>query len=226
MTVSPKKTTVPLTQMAYRTLRDMILNNELKVGTQYLEKTLVEKLSISRTPVREACIQLEKEGLIEIQPRHGIRVRPISPSDMREIYEILTALEAQAVARLATDGLNDEQLNLLDSATERMSKALEVDDLEQWAAADEDFHHALLDLSTNERLKKVVLQFWGQTHRVRFATLHLRDKPHGSTKDHAAVVQAIRDRDPEKARQLHTHHRTKGGQSMVSMLDRLRLENI
>jgi DNA-binding GntR family transcriptional regulator len=202
------------------------LNNELKVGTQYLEKALVERLNISRTPVREACVRLEREGLIEIQPRHGIRVKPISPDDMREIYEILTALESQAIGDLAKDGLNEEQLHRLESATDRMAKALEVDDLESWAAADEEFHHALLDFCKNERLKNVVLQFWGQSHRVRFVTLHLRDKPHGSTQDHTDVVAAIRERNVEKATEIHRRHRENGGRAMVELLEKLRFENI
>lgn len=221
-----KKQTQPLSQVAYQTLREMILNNELLVGTQYLEKVLVEKLNISRTPVREACVRLEREGLIEIQPRHGIRVKPISPDDMREIYEILTALECQAVASLAEKGLDDSEISRLESATHRMQESLKINDLESWALGDEEFHHTLLDLTDNQRLKEVVLQFWGQAHRVRFATLHLRDTPFDSTKDHADVVEAIRKRDPKLASEVHRHHRVKGGRAMVSLLEKLKLANI
>lgn len=226
MTVIGSRSDAPLAQIAYETLREMILNNELKVGTQYLEKVLVERLNISRTPVREACVRLEREGLIEIQPRHGIRVKPISPSDMREIYEILTALESQAIGDLARDGLSDEQLAKLEQATERMAIALEKDDLDAWAMSDEEFHHVLLEFCPNERLRNVVLQFWGQAHRVRFATLHLRVKPHDSTKDHSAVVEAIRERDVKKATRIHRKHREKGGNAMVRLLEKLKLENI
>ncbi|WP_146492820.1 GntR family transcriptional regulator [Vibrio cyclitrophicus] len=216
----------PLAQVAYQTLREMILNNELQVGTQFLEKVLVDKLNISRTPVREACVRLEREGLIEIQPRHGIRVKPISPDDMREIYEIMTALESQAVASLAQKGLKDEEISRLESATRRMQQSLQENALESWALADEEFHHTLLELTDNQRLKEVVLQFWGQAHRVRFATLHLRDTPHDSTQDHADVVEAIRNGDAERASEVHRQHRIKGGRSMVNLLEKLKLANI
>ncbi|MPW31234.1 FCD domain-containing protein [Agarivorans sp. B2Z047] len=226
MSVTTKRQDLPLAQVAYQTLRELILNNEFKVGTQYLEKVLVERLNISRTPVREACVRLEREGLIEIQPRHGIRVKPISPDDMRDIYEILTALESQAIGTLASKGLSEQQLQRLEKATARMAESLQQDNLEAWAEADEEFHHTLLDLTDNQRLKDVVLQFWGQAHRVRFVTLHLRDTPHDSTKDHSEVVQAIRERDPIKAADIHREHRIKGGKAMVALLEKLRLANI
>ena len=78
---------------AYRALKQKILENQLPPGTQLLELEAAALLNMSRTPVREAMVLLGQEGLIAIRPRHGMRVLPISPDDMKEIYEILTALE-------------------------------------------------------------------------------------------------------------------------------------
>ena len=84
------------TEMAYSTLKAMIMDNKLQPAASYLESELAEQLGISRTPTREAMLQLERDGFVEVRPRHGMRVLPISATDMREIYEILTELEPLA----------------------------------------------------------------------------------------------------------------------------------
>ena len=85
-----------LSEQAYRQLRSRIVANVWPPGHQALEQAIALELGMSRTPVREALIRLQKEGLVEVVPRHGMRVLPVSANDMREIYEILTALESMA----------------------------------------------------------------------------------------------------------------------------------
>src|SRR5690606_26297255 len=93
-------------QRAYRELRRRILHNEMPPNAQYLEQELADSLGMSRTPVREALIRLSDERLVEIRPRHGARILPVSVDDMREIYEMMTELEAFAVRKLARRGLH------------------------------------------------------------------------------------------------------------------------
>src|SRR4051812_8794246 len=80
------------TDLVYQRLKQRILDNEYAPGTQVLEQDLASGLGLSRTPVREALIRLQQEGLVEVVPRHGMRVLPLSPRDMREIYTVLTSL--------------------------------------------------------------------------------------------------------------------------------------
>ena len=88
-------------ERAYRALKDLILSNELPAGSQLLEQEAALRLGMSRTPVREAMIRLEQDGVVEIRPRHGMRVLPVSAADMREIYDVLTSLEATAAEMVA-----------------------------------------------------------------------------------------------------------------------------
>ena len=83
-------------EQAYRIIRQRILDNVYPAGYRALEREFAEELSLSRTPVREALLRLQSEGLIELIPRHGARVLPVSAGDMREIYDVLTALESMA----------------------------------------------------------------------------------------------------------------------------------
>ncbi len=206
------------TARAYEELRRRILGNEMPAGTQYLEQALADELGMSRTPVREALIRLSDERLVEVKPRHGARVLPVSASDMGEIYELLTLLEAIAARRVAERGLNAAQLKRLEDAVAGMEKALDRDDLKAWSGHDRDFHNAIVELSGNKRLAQVVAMFRDQAHRARMQTLTLRPKPLQSNRDHAAVVAAIRNRDGAAAFEIHHRHRQEAGRMLLKLL--------
>ena len=213
--VSPRNS---LTERAYTEIRRRILENELSAGTQVLEQELAEMLEMSRTPVREAMVRLADEGMVEVRPRHGMRVLPISADDMREIYDVLTALESMAAERVAARGVSPEELRALRQAVVDMDAALAADDLRTWAAADERFHLLLVEYCDNQRLRALVSGYWDQSHRVRLVTLGLRPKPVDSNKDHAAVVDAIARGDAVAARRLHRQHRVRSGETLVNLL--------
>src|ERR1700755_940392 len=83
-------------------LRRKVIDSELAPGSQILEQELAIMLGVSRTPLREALVRLENEGLVEIVPRHGVRIIPMSVADMKEIYQVLVSLEGAAAAALAS----------------------------------------------------------------------------------------------------------------------------
>jgi DNA-binding GntR family transcriptional regulator len=211
---------------AYRALRGLILANAWAPGFQATEQEVADHLQMSRTPVREAMMRLQQEGLVSVVPRHGLKVLPVSPDDMREIYEILTSLEATAAALAAGRNLGASELAPLEAATAAMERALAADDLSAWAEADARFHEGLLDLCGNRKLKAVVLNFLDRAHRARSITLRLRPKPVTSTQEHAALVAAIRRGDAVAARDLHHAHRERAGHELLALLERLGLNQL
>lgn len=210
----------------YTTLRRMILGTELPPGSNVLLEDLALRLGVSRTPIREALIRLEQEGLVEIRPRHGMRVLPVSIADMREIYQLLTALEALAAELAASRGLTATELRKLETAVDDMDHALTIDDLDAWAEADATFHALLVAYSRNRRLQSLVAGVVDQSHRVRRLTLRLRSKPISSNTDHRAVVDAIRRRDAKAAARLHRRHRKASGAVLIGILERLNLNHV
>lgn len=214
------------TSRAYEELRRRILENEMPAGTQYLEQTLADELGMSRTPVREALIRLSDERLVEVKPRHGARVLPVSASDMGEIYELLTSLEAIAARRVAERGLSNAQLKRFDDALAGMDQALERNDLNAWSSHDREFHNAIVELSGNKRLAQVVAMFRDQAHRARMQTLTLRPKPVQSNRDHAALVTAIRNRDGAAAFEIHRRHRMEAGRMLLKLLAAQKAEGL
>lgn len=212
-----------IAERAYRELRHRILNNLMPAGTHALEQDLAADFGISRTPLREALLRLASEGLVEVRPRHGMRVLPVSVDDMREIYEILTELESAAARRSAERGLSAAAVAELEQAVADMDAALAADDLDAWAEADGRFHKGLAAASGNRRLQAVVNHYLDQAHRVRMVTLRIRPRPATSNQDHAAVVDAIRRRDPETAERVHREHRLRNGRMLIELLERHRL---
>ena len=101
-------------------------------------------------------LRLAGEGLVEVRPRHGMRIKPVSQVDMREIYEVLTALESTAAALAAARSDQGGSVALLRASIRDMDAALERDDLAAWAAADERFHTLLVEAAGNSRLTELV----------------------------------------------------------------------
>ena len=204
---------------AHERLRKEILENRLPPGFQAPESEIALRLGMSRTPVREALLKLESEGLVELIPRRGARILPVSTDDMREIYEILTALEAEAAALLATKQLSKKKLQGLEKACDEMEKALAKNDLESWASADSQFHRRLLELHGNKRLSSFVKTMWDQAHRARMITLRLRETPTVSTQEHREILTCIQQGNAEKARKAFRKHRERTAKELLAILE-------
>ncbi len=217
---------VSLPEAAYQAIRANILDNRWPPGYQATELEVATQLEMSRTPVREALMRLQQEGLVQVIPRHGVRVLPVSPADMQEIYEVLRSLESTAAELAASRKLKPAQLRPLEQASEAMDAALKAGDLDAWAQADEDFHAHLLDLCGNRILKQMVLNTWDRAHRARMVTLRLRPEPINSTREHRALLKAIKQGDPVAAAELQRAHRERAGAELVALLQRLGLSTL
>jgi DNA-binding GntR family transcriptional regulator len=214
---------VSLVEAAYEQIRRRILDNVWPPGHRALEQEVALELGMSRTPIREALLQLQNEGLVEVIPRHGVRVLPVSPTDMREIYEILTALECMAAELLARRHPGDEELQPLIDATNAMDAALKAGDLEAWARADERFHAQLLELAGNRQLQATVFNYWDRAHRARMFSLRLRPAPINSTLEHMQLVERLRAGDPQGAASVNRAHRERANRELLSIFERFKL---
>lgn len=208
------------TERAATLLREKIMSNELPPGSNHLETELAELLGLSRTPVREAMLRLESQGLVEVRPRHGMRVLPISANDMEEIYQLLTELESLAAYDLALKKPTPEQLEPMRQAVAEMEAALQEDDRQRWAEADNRFHEVLVELAGNRRLRNVVAMYSDQAHRARMVTLYIRPKPTSSNQDHLNLLAALEKGDADAAREIHRNHRLRAKEMMIELLKR------
>jgi DNA-binding GntR family transcriptional regulator len=211
-----------LVDRVYHEIQNRILYNIWGTGHHALEQELAQELGVSRTPVREALIRLQRDGLVEVVPRHGMRVLPISSIDVQEIYQILTSLEALAVELAAARKLGAKELDALNRASQEMKAAHETSDIKAWAQADEDFHCRLVELSGNRILTEVVDNFWGRAQRARMTMLSLRKSTADSTREHAKLVDAIRKGDGALARETLEAHRRRGISNLSKLIEQHR----
>ncbi len=209
-----------MVEHAYRVIRQRILDNVYPAGYRALEREFAEALQLSRTPVREALLLLQAEGLMELIPRHGARVLPVSAVDMREIYQVLAALESAAVEIVTRKRPTATELRPLAGASRDMSAALKRNDLDAWARADEHFHRQLLELAGNTVLMNTVQLLWDRAHRARMVTLRLRPPPVNSTREHNAIVDAIKAGDPEDAVRHYKRHRERASVELLAILEK------
>lgn len=217
---------LPLAEQAHRRLKARILNNELMPGQQVLERDLIEELGMSRTPIREAMVRLQDEGLVQIVPRHGMKILALKIEDMAEIYEILTALEGVAAARLASLAREGLDISDLEDAMDDMEKSLAADDLNAWAEADNRYHFLLLKYCGNGRLAQICDDMQTQIYRARMITLNMRKKPVRSNEEHRAILIAIQEGDAEKAAQLYRAHRDRASSLLIDLLKNSHLQQL
>lgn len=225
MTAAPIKS-LTSTQRAIHALREMIFNGDLPGGSDHLESELALRLEMSRTPVREAALMLESQGLVELRPRKGVRIMSVAPEDMAEIYDILTELESLAARRAAEQPLTAPDLAVLERAIEDMEAALQTEALEEWGIADDVFHQELVRLSGNSRLNTIFDLMRNQVRRARAVTLFMRPIPLQSNRDHRDVFEAISAGDAETAARTHRAHRERSKTLMLGLLEKHRLHRI
>lgn len=190
------------TDRAYEALKLEILHNRLPPGTPISHDTIATQLQISRTPVREAILRLEREGLIEIRPRQGTFVAPLDLHRIRELYAIRRLLEGEA-ARLATPHIPAEELDAL----ARQLKSIK-DPVARFDAGQQV--HLLCALHCGNRTLRHMLESM-QDHFIRFRTLSRRlpIDIRNFDRQHQAILQALIDRNPkqaEAAAQAHMDH--------------------
>jgi DNA-binding GntR family transcriptional regulator len=223
---APKGAKESLVDRAYREIRRRILDNEYPPAHQVLEHELAAELGMSRTPVREALIRLKNEEFIQIIPRHGMRVVPLSLDELRDVYEVLTALELTAIERLIRSGPDSKALSRLDQSIDAMEHAVKQRDTDARVRAIERFHRALIDLCGNARLASMAYMMWDQGHRARMATSRLRTDLELSNQEYRAVVDAIRRGAIQEATAHHRQHRERTSGAIITLLEQYRLGRV
>jgi GntR family transcriptional regulator, rspAB operon transcriptional repressor len=185
----------------YESLRSDILSCRLAPGDDVREQELAERYSVSRQPVREALLRLEREHLITVQPRQGYRVNPISLSDARDLLRFRLALEPACVAE-AIESAPDKVLAALDRFRSFAGNR------EDFITYNRGFHSALAHASGNRRMAGALCDLIGQADRlVRVSLANVRDHdPTQLVAEHIEVIEAMQRRDRRRALALIKSH--------------------
>lgn len=179
---------------AYIVLRDWIVKGQLKPGQKLLDKDLAEQLKVSRTPIREALLKLESEGLVMTKPNSATFVAPIDSQHAMRLYSIVWTLEKLALEQ-AFEHLVQKDIILMGEANEKMLLALKNKDPQGAIDADDQFHSIYITAAKNLELQQMLLGIKQKIARLKIYYFHQAADPHDSYKEHLEVLNALKKKD-------------------------------
>jgi len=219
-TTSPAEPTVVGSAQAYARLRAAIVENQYAPGQRLVEQSIATELGLSRTPVREALRMLEAEGLVVSEPNRGAMVRPLSPTEVDDLYGLRIRLESYAV-EVATERATEAELgDLIDaadafSAVRRSVDVTSVEGVRQIHEANRRFHDGILAAARHRRLAAML----ARTVDIPLVFQAFRsfgpDKVERSDVFHHLIVEAMCRRDAARAGALMAEHIAQGRDAIL-----------
>jgi DNA-binding GntR family transcriptional regulator len=201
----PLHENVSLEKLAYDRIKDAILTFGFMPNQALVEGDLALQLGISKTPVRDALMRLEREGLVSRIPFKGTYVSDINNQDMADIYTIRAVLEGLAI-RLATEFITPEDISRLDELTKDHAIALSQKDFSGVAKINAEFHGIILRKCNNQRLINNLEDLDDLLKRYRLLSIVQGVRLEKSVPEHKAIVLALKERNPLKAETAMKEH--------------------
>lgn len=212
---------VSFAEKAYQLLVRKITRLELAPGDVLVEKNLMAELGIGRTPIREALQRIAAEGLVQHLPNRGMLVSDIGAVNVQSIYEFRGLIEG-ATARLAATRATEEDIRELQSLDEQLNQATEGGDIDNFVTLDRGFHESLGRASKNIYLQEAVPRIFNLHLRLWFYISSKSGSWHPVAHSHdemtKGVVDAIRERSPEKAEKVMTSYIANRHQEVKNLL--------
>lgn len=194
----------------YSKLRDEILNGRLKPGDSLSVLKVADRFGASRTPVRDAFVRLESDGLVSLIDRQGARVSSISIGSVRDLFEMRIMLEGRATHQVAqaADGNDDIQRtfgDLIDQLTEVANDDTAVQHRDRFYQLTEAYDQAIISFARNQQLSRVLSEMRPHIARLRIIA-HSPERLAQSVQEHLAMCRAIVNADPDAAADACTEH--------------------
>jgi DNA-binding GntR family transcriptional regulator len=176
-------------------LRDHIVEGKIPDGSRVPERQLCEMLAISRTPLREALKVLAAEGLVELLPNRGARVRPLSEQDLGELFDVMGGLEGLA-GRLACENITDAEIAEIERLHYEMYGSYLHRDMHNYFRVNQLIHHKIIEAARNATLKSAYANFAGRIRRVRYSANFARKRERWgeAMREHETILDALRRR--------------------------------
>jgi DNA-binding GntR family transcriptional regulator len=193
---------------AYAALKDVIVSLDVYEGPNEVrldERRLAQDLGVSRTPVREAMAQLEREGFVRSVPRRGIYVVRKSKHEVIEMITAWAALESMA-ARLITQNATDEEIGSLRKMFTTFVGDEVLAHLDEYSEQNIEFHQTIISISGNRVLASLAENLFTHMRMIRRKTIVERDRAERSIQDHLHIIEALEKRQTDLAETLVRQH--------------------
>ncbi|MBS3976288.1 MAG: GntR family transcriptional regulator [Syntrophomonadaceae bacterium] len=194
-----------LTEQVYISLKNAIFAGVFKPGERLREIELAEKLGVSRTPIREAISQLKLEGLLTPLAGGGVKVVEFSIDEIHEIFDLRVLLETYGIQK-AIENISEAQLKRLDEIVATSKIAYQQGNLERIIELNTQFHNEIITASRNKRLGEFIASLRNYLQAFRNVSMRHSLEPEVSLSGHTELLQAIKERDQDKALEtMHSH---------------------
>ena len=182
-------------EMVYQNLREAIMKNQIPPSTRLVEGSIAQDIGgISRTPVREALHDLEREGLVEMLPRRGCRVKPLDWDEFVQLCEMRTVNETLG-ARWAVDAITSEQIATMEENLKQAETEIRSGNPRSFVRYDAEFHDLLIRASRSERLLELCRTLRDHMLRYRIGGLHQENVTLRALGEHRSILECLKHKD-------------------------------
>jgi DNA-binding GntR family transcriptional regulator len=195
----------PLREEIYSILKKAILYGKIQPGRMLFEDKLAEELGTSRTPIREAILKIEQEGLVTRLPRGGFSVTELSVREVEEIFDLMSLLEVYAGMR-AMDRCTSEDTRALETNVMESERALSENRIDDLIRLNTEFHNIFYRASNSKRLRSLIRQLEDQITQYRAQVFHLDGRGADSIQDHKNMILCLKKRNRIKLRRAIQEH--------------------
>lgn len=209
--MSTRRTSIPplkranLRETVLAQIRSAIISGDLAPGEEFSAPSLAREFGVSATPVREAMLELSRQGLVEVLRNRGFRVTEMSEATLVDITNVRMLLEPPAVASICQE-IPVTDLPLLRSQAQVIIDAAQAADIPKYLEGDMAFHLGLLRRTGNDTLVDIISDLRAQTRQFGLRELIAAGTLPDNAREHMTIVDHIADRDPEAVRSLLTRH--------------------
>lgn len=183
-----------LTQIAYKIIKEKIVNGELKQGEIISISAMAKKLNISRTPITYACQKLEHDKFLTIAPKQGVIINTITINDAREIYELRAAIESYSAKRIFPN-ITQEDIDCLEDSYKRQVDAVEKNDIHLFMSEDIKFHKYLLSKYENSHFFSIIENLFDRAFLLGVESCKNPVRLKESLNEHRRIIDSILNND-------------------------------
>lgn len=206
-----------LSEQLRERIEERIVTGTYPPGTRLDEVELAQGFGVSRTPIREALIQLSSEGFIEMRPRRGATVAQVAPGRLCEMFDVMAELEAMC-GRLAARRADTVDIERIQAAHEACEAARIANDPDLYYRLNETFHVSIYAASHNGFLNEQASTLHRRLRPYRRLQLRVRNRLNASFDEHRQIVEAIADGQGDRAADLLRSHVVVQGERFADLM--------
>ena len=191
-----------------RQIRDLIIDGTLAPGERVPERTLTERFSVSRTPLREAVRTLASEGILELLPNRGARVKSLTPQEVDDLFQVMGALEALS-GELAAINASEDNLTEIRALHYQMVLHFTRRERMEYFRLNQQIHEKILSIAGNSILEQMYRTLASRIRRARYIANISEDRWAEAIKEHEAILATLEARDGQALGQILQGHLSK-----------------